>query len=124
MVKEKLEQKSIAEMQGRRFEERCESALAILQLRWEMIQIISEDYLERRHAQMQMRDERLAKLEDEGTRRDMTALIKHLAALDAEDDERFFQKTWEDGKQFVREVLGSDAVDFALKAMEKERSGS
>ncbi|OGG76480.1 hypothetical protein A2950_00725 [Candidatus Kaiserbacteria bacterium RIFCSPLOWO2_01_FULL_55_19] len=103
------------------FRARCEEALVILTMRWEVIQalftrqvsVVSQD----RRAKIQSLTGRFGTKDAEPFAALSVEMLQKWSAEDAE----FFASEWKRGVKFATEVFGANAVGVALEAMKSNR---
>jgi hypothetical protein len=114
---------SVAEEAGMLFEARCEEALIALRQKWGLLQNLSAETL--RFTQEHAQNISVILGKSSATGADMlksrtTDLFQKLGEI----DEKFYAGLWERAIQSAHDIYGSDATDFALKAMETELKGN
>ena len=122
--------KSVAEEGGVPFETRCELATEHLHEGWKMIQRMASESLAVRHDHTVQASEMKGLLQymETGSDQDKGEMIVN--SFDefwkkfSELEQTFFKRTWDKMTSSSRELFGSDATDFALKAISRERSGN
>ena len=119
---------SIAEEEGIPFEERCRMAKQHLQADLRFFEQSAEHSLE--YQQQEAEDEKrvlgyVQSLPDE-QRKKAEDLVHtfNLSARWVEAETKFNQQMWERSLAFSKEVFGTDATDFALKQLKRERPGN
>ncbi len=102
------------------FKERCAEAKNGLRELYKMIQgMAEEDLLYRQEAFK--REEAILNVEEEFVRQEFLKLMGPITSAFEGIQEGLLKARWNNGVDFERRVFGSDAVDFALKELEKER---
>ena len=112
---------SIAEESGMPFQTRCEHALMSLKRIWILFQNLSTEDVRFRQERVHRREAFLGSV-TESRREKVAGLLGDIIDTRAQMDEQFYKSMWEGELEFTREVYGSDATDFALKALESTRA--
>lgn len=116
---------SIAEEEGMPFEERCAHAHTHLGDTWRLIQNLASADLPSRHSSNKALKEFLGGL-SEADRKELAPLAEafNFGEALAQVNEQYYAQTWLRAVQFTKECFGSDATEFALKMLGRERAGN
>lgn len=114
---------SAAERDGLSLETRCELALIALRRHWETLQTIStkELYSERGASE---RDALILDGLKGALREELAGMLADADRVLAGARADVFSTFWDAHLRFLRDLFGSEALEFALKATERERMGN